>query len=60
MSEFVDNLPLDGEVYVKDDVRVYIYEGYHTEDTNKCLVRVKGKGPSKWIDRSLLTPLSAN
>jgi len=56
---FKDNLPLDGEVYVKDDVRVYIYRGYLVGDPNKCAVHVKGtpKSPCQWKDRSLLTPL---
>lgn len=56
-KKFHDNLPLDGEVYVKDDVRVYIYRGYHAQDTNKCAVGVKGESGNKWVDRSLITPL---
>jgi hypothetical protein len=57
MTEFVDNLPLDGEVYVEGDVRVYIYRGYHCQDVNQCVVGVKGKAANKWVERSKLTPL---
>lgn len=55
-----DNLPLDGEVYVKDDVRVHIYRGYHAQDFNQCAVHVKGEGATRWVDREKLTPLSAS
>lgn len=51
---FKDNLPLDGEVYVKDDVRVYLYRGYLAGDPSKCAVCVKGETSSKWVDRKLI------
>lgn len=57
-KQFKDNLPLDGEVHIKDDVRIYLYHGYHTQDVNKCAVSVKGENSSKWVDRSLITPAS--
>lgn len=56
-NQFKDNLPLDGEVYVKDDVRVHIYDGYHCADVNKCAVRVKGEKSARFVDRSLITPV---
>lgn len=57
MSKFVDNLPLDGEVYVKDDVRVYIYRGYLAGDTHRCCVHIKGETKNTWVARKLLTPV---
>jgi hypothetical protein len=58
MDDFNDNLPLDGEVYKKDDVRVYIYRGYLVGKPNQCAVHVKGEGSTTWVERSLLTPVS--
>jgi hypothetical protein len=55
---FEDNLPLHGEVYVKDDVRVYIYRGYHVGNTRRCALNVKGESGAKWFDRNVITPVS--
>lgn len=57
MAENVDNLPLDGEVYVKDDVRVYIYRGFLGTDSNQCCVGIKGESTNTWKHRSLITPV---
>lgn len=56
-NKFVDNLPLDGEVHLKDDVRVYIYGGHLLGNPEQCAVKVKGETSYKWVDRSKLTPV---
>lgn len=53
-KEFVDKFPLDGEVYLEGDVRIYVYQGYLVSNTDQCAVRIKGETNSKWVDRSKL------
>jgi hypothetical protein len=57
-KQFKDNLPLKGEVHVKNDVRVYIYEGYEAGNTRRCALRVKGEDQCSWFDRTVITPVS--
>lgn len=57
MTKFKDNLPLDGEVYVKGDVRVYVYRGYEGSNTRRCALEVKGSGHCQWFDRTVITPV---
>lgn len=59
-DNFQDNLPLDGEVYVKDDVRVYIYRGYHVGNPRRCALNVKGEPGTKWYDRNVIRPINEN
>lgn len=60
MSSFVDKFPLDGEVYLKGDVRVYLYRGHLASDADKCAVQVKGEISTKWVDRKeILLPSEA-
>lgn len=56
-KKFKDNLPLDGEVYIKGDVRVYIYRGYEAGNTRRCALNVKGETHCMWIDRTVITPV---
>lgn len=66
MKDFVDNLPLDGEVII--DWRASknkaafsergIYKGYLVGNTQRCAVQVQGMehGHTMWINRKILRP----
>jgi len=59
MDEFKENLPLDGEVYVKGDVRVYIYRGYIAGNPQRCALNVKGETNTQWFNRSVISPVKS-
>lgn len=59
MSEFVDDLPLDGPVLIRwadRDAELGIYKGYLASNPQRCAVRLADhdSGYAAWIDRAIL------
>lgn len=57
MSDFQDNLPLDGRVRIDGHDGVFIYRGYHVADVNRCAAESASGGCAAWFDRSLISPV---
>lgn len=59
MTDFTDNLPLGGEVFVKGDDRVHIYHGFEGDNTRRCAITLKGDPHIAWFQRSSITPVGS-